>query len=174
LIQDQAQPRNLESKIHLFAIRLFQILIPQLHFGDFFNTIDPQATSAGLKFRSAESPAVVASENFIHRPRGWQQLRGLKPRRLCGMSPPGLVGPSEVEAQPPHPAGPSSTGQVLALTLVAPNVLLAGEAEAGIETRAIPEERIKAMRRMGKPRVVDGAFANLDELNMPPNDQSFQ
>ena len=90
------------------------------------------------------------------------------------MSPPGLVGPSEAEAQPPHPAGPSSTGQVLALTLVAPNVLLAGEAEAGIETRAIPEERIKAMRRMGKPHVVDGAFANLDELNMPPNDQSFQ
>jgi hypothetical protein len=60
-------------------------------------------------------------------------------------SPPGLVGPSEVEAQPPHPAGPSSTGQVLALTLVAPNVLL-----AGIEARAIPEERIKAMRRMGE------------------------
>ena len=91
------------------------------------------------------------------------------------MSPPGLVGPSEVEAQPPHPAGPSATGQVLALTLVAPNVLLAGEAEAGIEARAIPEERIKAMmRRMGKPRVVDGAFANLDELNMPPNDRSFQ
>jgi hypothetical protein len=61
---------------------------------------------------------------------------------------------------------------VLAMTLVAPNVLLAGEAEAGIEARAIPEERIKAMRRMGKPRVVDGAFANLDELNMPPNDRS--
>jgi hypothetical protein len=32
LIQDQAQPRNLDSKIHLFGIRLFQILIPQLHF----------------------------------------------------------------------------------------------------------------------------------------------
>ena len=89
-------------------------------------------------------------------------------------APPGLVGPSEVEAQPPHPAGPSSTGQVLALTLVALNVLLAAEAEAGMEARAIPEERIKAMRRMGKPRVVDGAFANLDELNMPPNDRSFQ
>ena len=87
------------------------------------------------------------------------------------MSPPGLVGPSEVEAQPPHPAGPSSTGQVLALTLVAPNVLLAGEAEAGIETRAIPEERIKAMRRMGKALLM---VANLDELNMPPNDRSFQ
>jgi hypothetical protein len=53
-------------------------------------------------------------------------------------SPPGLVGPSEVEAQPPHPAGPSSTGQVLTLTLVALNVLLAAEAEAGMEARAIP------------------------------------
>jgi hypothetical protein len=92
----------------------------------------------------------------------------------CGMSPPGLVGPSEVEAPPPHPAGPSSTGQVLALTLVALNVLLAAEAETGMEARAIPEERIKAMRRMGKPRVVDGAFANLDELNMAPNDRSLQ
>jgi hypothetical protein len=60
---------------------------------------------------------------------------------------------------------------VLALTLVALNVLLAAEAEAGMEARAIPEERIKAMRRMGKPRVVDGAFANLDELNMAPNDR---
>jgi hypothetical protein len=67
----------------------------------------------------------------------------------CGMSPPWLVGPSEVEARPPHPAGPSSTGQVLALTLVALNVLLAAEAEAEMEARAIPEERIKAMRRMG-------------------------
>jgi hypothetical protein len=28
-------------------IRLFQILIPQLHFGYFFNTIDPQRTSEG-------------------------------------------------------------------------------------------------------------------------------
>jgi hypothetical protein len=63
---------------------------------------------------------------------------------------------------------------VLALALVAPNVLLAGEAEAGMEARAIPEERIKAMRRMGKPRIVDGAFANLDELNMAPNDRSLQ
>jgi hypothetical protein len=59
--------------------------------------------------------------------------------------------PLEVEAQPPHPAGPSSTGQMLP-----PNVVLAGEAEAGMEARAIPEERIKAMRRrMGKPRAVD-------------------
>jgi len=44
LIQDQAQPRNLDSKIHLFGIRLFQILIPQLHFGDFFNTIGHKQT----------------------------------------------------------------------------------------------------------------------------------
>jgi hypothetical protein len=60
-------------------------------------------------------------------------------------------------------------------TLVAPVVLLCGEAEAGMEARANPEERIKAMmRRMGKPRVVDGAFPNLDELNMAPNERSFQ
>src|SRR5262249_14427807 len=30
-------------------IRLFQILIPQLHFGDFFNSIDPKRTCRGLK-----------------------------------------------------------------------------------------------------------------------------
>jgi hypothetical protein len=67
-------------------------------------------------------------------------------------------------------------GQGLLLTLVAPNVLLSmSEAEAGMEARAIPEERIKAMmRRMGKPRVVDGAFANLDELNMVPSDRLLQ
>src|SRR5215831_13228823 len=34
-------------------IRLFQILIPQLHFGDFFNSIDPQPTKAPSKSRSA-------------------------------------------------------------------------------------------------------------------------
>src|SRR5215470_5621679 len=34
-------------------IRLFQILIPQLHFGDFFNSIDPKRTRSGLKCRSA-------------------------------------------------------------------------------------------------------------------------
>jgi hypothetical protein len=38
---------------------------------------------------------------------------------------------------------------VVALTLGALNVLLAAEAEAGMEARAIPEERMKAMRRMG-------------------------
>src|SRR5262245_4617266 len=34
-------------------IRLFQILIPQLHFGDFFNSIDPKRSKAGSKSRSA-------------------------------------------------------------------------------------------------------------------------
>jgi hypothetical protein len=39
-------------------IRLFQILIPQLHFGDFFNSIDPMQTFAlnsllGWRFESA-------------------------------------------------------------------------------------------------------------------------
>jgi hypothetical protein len=43
---------------------------------------------------------------------------------------------------------------VVALTLVALNVLLAAEAAAGMEAREIAEERMKAMRRMGKPRLV--------------------
>jgi hypothetical protein len=42
---------------------------------------------------------------------------------------------------------------VVVLMLVALNVLLAAEAEAGMEARAIAEERMKAMRRMGKPRL---------------------
>jgi hypothetical protein len=40
-------PRGIDSKIHLLGFRLFQILIPQLRFEDFFNTIDPQRTFAG-------------------------------------------------------------------------------------------------------------------------------
>jgi len=64
---------------------------------------------------------------------------------------------------------------VVVLTLVALNVLLAAEAEAGMEARAIAEERMKAMRRMGKPRLVlMGGFTNLHEPNLAPNDRSFQ
>jgi hypothetical protein len=41
---------------------LFQILIPQLHFGDFFNTIDPKRTS-GLENRG-QSGGIRLDEIF--------------------------------------------------------------------------------------------------------------
>jgi hypothetical protein len=37
-------PAQSRFKNPFVRIRLFQILIPQLHFGDFFNTIDPEPT----------------------------------------------------------------------------------------------------------------------------------
>jgi hypothetical protein len=64
-------------------IRLFQILIPQLHFGDFFNTIDPERpkeppgrlmTQAGGWAGKAFSPAGLGSNaqksDGDHRRRG--------------------------------------------------------------------------------------------------------
>jgi hypothetical protein len=49
LIQDQAQPRKIDSKNPFVRIRLFQILIPQLHFGDFFNTIGQLRSSEDVR-----------------------------------------------------------------------------------------------------------------------------
>jgi hypothetical protein len=53
LIQDQARMRNLDSRNPAAQIRLFQISIPQLLRGDFFNSIGHKQTS---KLASAVSP----------------------------------------------------------------------------------------------------------------------
>jgi hypothetical protein len=44
----QASNEQHRFKNPFARIRLFQNLIPQLHFGDFFNTIDPFRTSTRL------------------------------------------------------------------------------------------------------------------------------
>jgi hypothetical protein len=44
---------------------LFQTLIPQLHFGDFFNAIDPTETWAAQDFRSAKALFVLSLKRDI-------------------------------------------------------------------------------------------------------------
>jgi hypothetical protein len=64
LIQDQGQTRNLDSKIYL-PIPLFQIRIPQLLCGDFFNSIDPTETWVAPDFRSAKALFVASLKRGI-------------------------------------------------------------------------------------------------------------
>jgi hypothetical protein len=44
LNQGERRTSNIDSKLHLLGFDCFKLLIPQLHFGDFFNAIDPNRT----------------------------------------------------------------------------------------------------------------------------------
>ena len=75
MIQDQAHPRNLDSKIHLFGFDCFKILIPQLHFGDFFNSIGHTRSSGD----------VGSMSGLLESGHGWAFVSQCLKRRLaCG------------------------------------------------------------------------------------------
>ena len=44
LNQGERRTSNIDPKLHLLGFDCFKLLIPQLHFGDFFNAIDPNRT----------------------------------------------------------------------------------------------------------------------------------
>jgi hypothetical protein len=52
LIQGERRTSNIDSKIYLLGFELFQILIPQPHFGDFFNAIGQEQPESDVRVES--------------------------------------------------------------------------------------------------------------------------
>ena len=52
MIQGERRTSNIDSKIYLLGFELFQILIPQPHFGDFFNAIGQKQPESDVRVES--------------------------------------------------------------------------------------------------------------------------